>query len=41
MREEQGPDLTGMYTRNIAFDRFILKLDRFSDLPGAAFVRRA
>ena len=41
MREEQGPDLTGMYTRNIAFDRFILMLDRFSDLPGAAFVRRA
>lgn len=40
MREEQQPDLTGMYTRNIAFDRFILKHTRFSDLPQEAFVRR-
>ncbi|MCC6399769.1 MAG: glycosyltransferase family 2 protein [Flavobacteriales bacterium] len=40
MREEDEPDLTGMYTRNIAFDRFILKHARFSDLPREAFVQR-
>ncbi len=38
--QEHAPDLTGMYTRNIAFDRFIRKRTRFSELPAGAFVSR-
>ncbi len=40
LREEKAPDLTGMYTRNIAVDRFLLGRTRFSDLPGEAFITR-
>lgn len=39
MRSEQRPDLTGMYRRSIAYDRFILGRKRFSDLDQDAFVR--
>lgn len=37
MHMEHEPDLTGIYHRSIAFDRFILQWKRFSDLDRAAF----
>ncbi|MCW5898540.1 MAG: glycosyltransferase family 2 protein [Flavobacteriales bacterium] len=37
--QEHEPDLTGMYLRSIAYDRFILGWKRFSDLDLAAFVQ--
>ena len=40
MAEERDPDLTGLYTRSIAFDRFILGWKRFSQLDVSAFVQR-
>ncbi len=39
--QEQGPDLTGMYHRSIAFDRFILGWKRFTQLDRSAFERHA
>ena len=37
LRTERSPDLTGMYHRSIAYDRFILKWSRFSELDREAF----
>ena len=37
MRTEHAPDLTGIYHRSVAFDRFILGHQRFSDLDMRAF----
>jgi len=37
MDSERSPDLTGMYYRSIAYDRFILGWKRFSQLDDAAF----
>ena len=37
MASERSPDLTGMYHRSIAYDRFILGWKRFSQLDGTAF----
>lgn len=37
---DRAPDLTGMYRRSIAYDRFILGWRRFTDLDDRAFVRR-
>ena len=37
MTMERSPDLTGMYHRSIAYDRFILGWDRFGQLEGKAF----
>ena len=34
---ERSPDLTGIYHRSIAYDRFILKWTRFSELDRKAF----
>ncbi len=36
---ERTPDLTGMYQRSIAYDRYILGWKQFSDLDKAAFVQ--
>ena len=36
-RAERNPDLTGMYHRSIAYDRYILGWRRFTDLDPAAF----
>lgn len=38
MSNERKPDLTGMYGRSIAFDRFILGWDRFERLDQQAFM---
>jgi GT2 family glycosyltransferase len=40
-QEERDPDLTGMYMRSIAFDRFILQIRSFTKLDPAAFHERA
>lgn len=37
LRTERAPDLTGIYHRSVAFDRFILGYQRFSDLDQYAF----
>ena len=37
LRTERSPDLTGMYHRSIAYDRFILKWTRFTQLDREAF----
>ena len=37
MSVERNPDLTGMYHRSIAYDRYILGWRRFTDLDPAAF----
>jgi len=37
LAEERTPDLTGMYDRSIAYDRFILKWKKFAQLDKAAF----
>lgn len=37
---DHAPDLTGMYRRSIAYDRFILGWRRFTDLDDRAFIRR-
>lgn len=37
---ERSPDLTGMYHRSIAFDRFILKWKKFEQLDQEDFVAR-
>lgn len=37
IEQEQEPDLTGMYHRSIAYDRFILRWKKFSDLDPKAF----
>jgi len=37
LTEERTPDLTGMYDRSIAYDRFILKWKKFADLDRTAF----
>ncbi len=37
---ERAPDLTGMYHRSIAYDRFILKWEKFVELDASAFGRR-
>ncbi len=37
---ERDPDLTGMYLRSIAYDRFILGWKRFSDLDLRAFIQQ-
>lgn len=39
MRTERDPDLTGLYLRSIAYDRFILGWRRFSQLDPGAFVQ--
>lgn len=39
MRTETAPDLHGIYHRSIAFDRFILRWKRFSDLDRQAFLQ--
>jgi GT2 family glycosyltransferase len=39
LKKEHDPDLTGMYGRSIAFDRFILGWDRFTQLDRSAFHR--
>lgn len=39
MRTERDPDLTGLYLRSIAYDRFILGWRRFSQLDAGAFVQ--
>lgn len=39
LREERAPDLTGMYHRSVAYDRFILRWKRFGDLDVKAFER--
>ncbi|MCB0792806.1 MAG: glycosyltransferase family 2 protein [Flavobacteriales bacterium] len=36
----KAPDLTGMYRRSVAYDRFILGHRRFTDLDPAAFIER-
>jgi GT2 family glycosyltransferase len=36
-RDERDPDLTGLYLRSVAYDRYILKHRRFSELDPAAF----
>lgn len=38
-RAEHSPRLTGLYMRSIAYDRFILRMTRFSELDPAAFVQ--
>ncbi|MBK8497927.1 MAG: glycosyltransferase family 2 protein [Flavobacteriales bacterium] len=40
LASERTPDLTGMYHRSIAFDRFILKWKKFEQLDQEAFVAR-
>ncbi|MBL7952407.1 MAG: glycosyltransferase family 2 protein [Flavobacteriales bacterium] len=37
MAQEREPDLTGMYQRSIAYDRFILRWKTFNDLDKTAF----
>lgn len=37
---ERSPDLTGMYHRSVAFDRYILGQKRFSELDPTAFDRK-
>lgn len=37
---ERSPDLTGMYQRSIAYDRFIIGWKRFSELDVSAFRQR-
>lgn len=37
MEQERDPDLTGMYQRSIAYDRFILRWKKFSELDPKAF----
>jgi hypothetical protein len=37
MATEREPDLTGMYHRSIAYDRFILGWKRFEQLDKEAF----
>ncbi|MCU0319064.1 MAG: glycosyltransferase family 2 protein [Flavobacteriales bacterium] len=39
LAEERSPDLTGMYHRSIAYDRFILRWTRFDQLDASAFER--
>ena len=39
LRAERDPDLTGMYHRSVAYDRFILGNKRFTDLDVKAFDR--
>ncbi|MCB9170216.1 MAG: glycosyltransferase family 2 protein [Flavobacteriales bacterium] len=39
-REETRPDLTGMYLRSVAYDRFILGHERYTDLDRTAFIQR-
>jgi len=39
-RTERSPDLTGMYRRSIAFDRFIMGRKRFTELDPEVFVQR-
>lgn len=39
MRTERDPDLTGLYLRSIAYDRFIIGWRRFDQLDAAAFVQ--
>ncbi len=39
LTEERTPDLTGMYHRSIAYDRFILGWKRFDQLDPSAFER--
>jgi GT2 family glycosyltransferase len=38
LRTEHAPDLTGMYRRSVAFDRFILGWKRFGQLDQGAFL---
>lgn len=40
MAQERLPDLTGMYHRSVAYDRFILGWKRFSQLDPTAFHQR-
>jgi GT2 family glycosyltransferase len=40
LNEERAPDLTGLYRRSIAFDRFILGWKRFDQLDQEAFIQR-
>lgn len=40
MAHERDPDLTGMYQRSIAYDRFILGWKRFDQLDTKAFLQR-
>ncbi len=39
MRVERDPDLTGLYLRSIAYDRFIIGWRRFDQLDATAFVQ--
>ena len=39
LQEERTPDLTGMYHRSVAYDRFILGWKRFEELDVKAFER--
>ena len=39
LQEERTPDLTGMYHRSVAYDRFILGWKRFDELDVKAFER--
>ena len=39
LQEERTPDLTGMYHRSVAYDRFILGWKRFDKLDVKAFER--
>lgn len=41
MKTEQDPDLTGLYRRSIAFDRFILKYQHFSQLDPKDIIQRS
>ncbi len=38
-QEEDNPQLTGLYLRSIAYDRFILRMKEFSSLDPRAFVQ--
>lgn len=40
LRTERSPDLTGIYDRSIAYDRFILGWKRFTQLDAKAFRQR-
>ncbi|MBL7980952.1 MAG: glycosyltransferase family 2 protein [Flavobacteriales bacterium] len=40
LAEERAPDLTGLYHRSIAYDRFILGWKKFSELDKRAFDQR-